>query len=81
MNVSEELTDLNYKGIMTRKKKFTLHHNPLQEELTDLNYKGIMTLADLDFFAEAEVIELTDLNYKGIMTCSAQHTSFLSLRR
>ena len=63
-----ELTDLNYKGIMTELIVFMIF-SYYALELTDLNYKGIMTgryLSDVRHIAAPP--ELTDLNYKGIMT-------------
>ena len=62
-----ELTDLNYKGIMTLPCPYSFSNS--STELTDLNYKGIMTRLNnwwyLRLIAHGE---LTDLNYKGIMT-------------
>ena len=38
-----ELTDLNYKGIMTQSCMSVVSSTEAYTELTDLNYKGIMT--------------------------------------
>ena len=44
-----ELTDLNYKGIMTQSKSTSESFISHSAELTDLNYKGIMTPSSRTF--------------------------------